>query len=292
MRPLAMALALGVSGAALFAQAPSAKLEFEVASVRSSGPQSAQDRVDIGLHMDGVQVRISSFTMKDYIALAYRVKAYQVTGPDWIATDRFDINAKLPAGAKSDQIPEMMQALLADRFQLKFHRDKKDFSVYAITVGKPPLKIKEVAATPQEDDAAPVTNVAASGSGAGVSVDLGHGSSYTFANNKFEGRKLTMDLVARMLERYVDRPIVNMTDLKASYDLTLEVTPEDYQAMLIRAAISSGLVLPPQIVRMTEGNTASSLMDAAQQIGLKIDARKSPLDLIVVDQMLKNPTEN
>jgi uncharacterized protein (TIGR03435 family) len=289
MRPL-IALALCVSGSALFAQTPAPKLEFEVASVRPSA--TSQDRVDVGLHMDGLQVRISSFTMKDYIALAYRVQAYQVSGPDWIGSDRFDVNAKLPAGATTSQIPEMMQTLLADRFQLKFHRDKKDLPVYALSIGKPPLKLTEVPAGPQDDPNGPAVNVAASGSAAGVSVDMGHGSSYTFANNKFEGKKLTMDVVCRMLERYVDRPIVNLTDLKGYYDLTLEVTPEDYQAMLIRAAVNSGMVLPPQVVRLAEGNSASSLMDAAQKVGLKVDARKSPLDLLVVDQELKTPTAN
>lgn len=292
MRPLNSALALCVSGLALWAQAPAGKLEFEVASVRPSAPQSADNRVAVGLHMDGLQVRINSFTFKDYIALAYRVQAYQITGPDWMGSERFDVNAKLPAGGTTAQIPEMMQALLTDRFQLKFHRDKKDLPVYAVSVGKPPLRLTEVAPTPQDEPNGPAVNVSGSGGANGVSVDLGRGSSYTFANNKFEGKKLTMDLLCRMLERYVDRPVVNQTDLSGYYDITLELTPEDYQAMLIRAGINSGVVLPPQVVRLAEGNSAASLLDAAQKVGLKIEAKKAPLDQIVVDQVLKTPTAN
>jgi uncharacterized protein (TIGR03435 family) len=215
-----------------------------------------------------------------------------VSGPDWIGTDRFNISAKLPEGAKTDQIPEMLQALLADRFQLKFHRDKKELPVYALIVGKPPLKLKEVPPSPGDTDAGPAVAVAASGSAEGVSIDLGHGSSASFANNKFEGRKLDMDMLTRQLERYLDRPLLNMTDLKGKYDITLPVTPEDYQIMLIRIGISAGVVLPPQVMQMVEGKTTPSLMDAVEQAGLKLDARKAPVDLIVVESALKSPTDN
>jgi uncharacterized protein (TIGR03435 family) len=287
-------LLLAAFGAlAVWGQTPAAKLEFEVASVRPAPPLATDQVANIGLHLDGSQARIVSFAFRDYLAMAYRVKAYQISGPDWIGTDRFDINAKLPAGSTADQIPEMLQALLADRFQLKVHHDKKELPVYALVLGKPPLKLKEVPPSPaDEDDGPPATNVAASGGGAGVSVDLGHGSSYTFANNKFEGKKFTMDMLASQLERYLDRPIVNLTELKGKYDLTLEVTPEDYQAMLIRVAISAGLVLPAQVTRLADGNSVPSLMDAFQQAGLKLDARKALLDFLVIDQARKTPTDN
>jgi uncharacterized protein (TIGR03435 family) len=281
-----------LGAAALWAQSSeknqAAKLEFEVASIRPAPPLATDQVANIGLHLDGSQARIVSFAFRDYVAMAYRVKADQISGPDWIGTDRFDLNAKLPAGSTADQIPEMLQALLADRFQLKVHRDKKELPVYALVLGKPPLKLKEVPPSPDDDDGPPATNVAASGGAAGVSVNLGHGSSYTFANNKFEGKKFTMDVLASQLERYLDRPIVNLTELKGKYDLT----PEDYQAMLIRVAIAAGLVLPAQVTRLAEGNSVPSLMDAFQQAGLKLDSRKAPLDFLVIDQARKTPTDN
>jgi len=101
-----------------------------------------------------------------------------------------------------------------------------------------------------------------------------------------------MDRLATVMERYVDRPIVNLTELKGTYDVTLDVTPEDYQAMLIRVALSAGLVLPPQVTRLIDGNTPTSLMDSLQQAGLKLDARKAPLDFLVIDQARKTPTDN
>ena len=165
-----------LSAGCLLAQA-SSDLKFEVASIKPS-PPSGYDRVTIGLHLDGAQVRIVALPMRDYIARAYRVNLFRVSGPDWITSERFDLNAKLPAGATSDQIPEMLQALLAERFQMKLHHEKKELPVYALSLGKPPLKVQESA--PDDADAvAPakgVVNAAITGDANGVSVDLGNGS--------------------------------------------------------------------------------------------------------------------
>jgi uncharacterized protein (TIGR03435 family) len=291
MRPLHTA-ALGVlTSLVIFGQAPPAKLEFEVASVRPSQPVG-QNQVAIGLHMDGSQVHILSFTVQDLMARAYTVKRYQVTGPDWTRTERFDLNAKLPVGATSDQIPAMLQAFLADRFQLKMHRDKKEQPVYAITLGKPPLTLKPTPSEANATESKGAVNVAAAASAAGVSVDLGNGSYYTFADNQFDIKKVSMDMLATILERYVERPILNLTDLKGNYDLTFKVTQEDYQVMMIRAAVNTGMTLPPQALSLLDNGSASPLFDAMQQVGLKLDARKAPLELLVIDQVSKTPTDN
>src|SRR5581483_6958093 len=106
------------------------KVEFEVASIKPVSEQTPADGVQIGLHVDGSQVRYSALSLKEYIAQAYQVKLYQVSGPDWLAGQRFEIAAKLPEGSKMAQVPEMLQNLLADRFNLKLHRDSKEFPVY------------------------------------------------------------------------------------------------------------------------------------------------------------------
>jgi uncharacterized protein (TIGR03435 family) len=99
-------------------------------------------------------------------------------------------------------------------------------------------------------------------------------------------------MIAATLERFVDRPIVDMTDLKGAYDITLEVTQEDYRAMLIHAAVAAGVSLPPEALRFLDGASVPSLFEAVQKVGLKLDARKAPLDMIVVDDARKTPTEN
>jgi uncharacterized protein (TIGR03435 family) len=270
---------------ALFAQ----PLQFEVASVRPSAP-AAVDTVNVGLRMDGQQAHITSFSLRDYIAMAYEVRAAQIKGPEWLTEGRFDVHATLPAGAKMDQFPVMLQGLLAERFQLQFHREQKEFSVYALLRGTRPLALKPVAVDASATDG--TVNVAATGSGAGVSVNLGGGASYSFANNKLEGKKLDMPTLVDTLQNFMDRPMVDRTELKGFYDVTLDVTAEDYRVMLIRAGTANGLVLPPQAMRLIDGATTPSLFDSIEKQGLKLDPRKEMLDVIVVDQVLKIPTEN
>ena len=131
--------------------------EFEVATIRPSalGPQNG---VTAGVHIDGAQARCVSLTLKDYIGIAYRIKLYQISGPDWIGSDRFDISATLPPGAPISQFTEMMRRLIEERFQIKMHREKKDFPVYVLEVAKGGLKMQESAPDPDAADAkAPVS---------------------------------------------------------------------------------------------------------------------------------------
>jgi uncharacterized protein (TIGR03435 family) len=280
----ALALLLA-SGAA--AQRP----EFEVASVRVSSDTVAQQAA-ISLHIDGAQVRGRGLTLLDYVSIAYNKKRAQITGPDWIGSDRYDIAATLPSGASSAQIPEMLQVLLESRLQLKLHHDRKDFSVYALAQGKGPLKLKEIAADDDDQsEAKGAVNVSGAGSQNGVNINLGHGSSYSFANNRFEGKKLSMASFADTLERFTDRPVVDETGLKGRYDVAFDLSPEDYQALLIRSAVSAGVVLPPQALRILD-TPAGSLPAIVQPLGLKMESRKSPLDIIVIDKVEKTPQAN
>jgi len=191
-------------------------------------------------------------------------------------------------------MPEMLQRLIEDRFQVKMHREKKDFPVYALEITKGGLKIAVDPADPDaaKSDANTPANTNVSGSAQGISIDFGRGSSYTFANNRFEAKKLTMANVVRALELYTDRPVVDMTDLTGTYDFTLEITAEDYQAMLVRAAVTAGLTLPPDALRLLDGATLPSLFDSLQKVGLQLDARKAPLDVLVIDEVRKTPTDN
>jgi uncharacterized protein (TIGR03435 family) len=272
---------------AAYAQPAPARLEFEVATVKPAAP--IVDSVHMGMRIDGAQVYFTSYALKDYIRIAYGVKDFQVSGPDWIASERFDIAGKLPfEKATRDQIYEMLQSLLVDRFKLTFHHDKKDFPVYALVVAKGGSKMKE---TPVEADG-PTVTVAASGDARGVSVALPGGGAFTYANNKMEARKITMARFSDMLARFVDRPVVDMTDLKNAYDLTLELSPDDYRAMQIRAAITAGVQLPPEVQRMAPTEAPESLLTAMQLVGLKLETRKAPLEVLVVDHAEHAPTDN
>lgn len=275
--------------AVAFAQTP----QFEVASIRPSA-STATEKVNVGIHIDGAQLTFNYASLKDLIRLAYQVKDYQIVGQDFLASDRFDVAAKIPSGAEQDQVRGMMKALLADRFQLKVHTEKKDFPVFALLVAKSGLKIKE---SPSNGDSEPEpakapVNVTASGGRGGVNVNLGHGSSFTFADNKLVAKKMTMAQFAEMLARFEEKPVVDMTGTTALYDVEMQFTQEDYMAMLIRSAIVAGVTLPPEALKMMQSASGDSLITALEKVGLKMESRKAPLDVIVVDHALKAPTEN
>lgn len=281
-----LTVCLFLTSAALAAQALP---QFEVASIRPSADQGNQ-AVSVGLSFNASQVRINYMSLKDHIGIAYGVRIDQVTGPDWISRTRFDIAAKLPDGASVEQADEMLQALLAERFQLEVHREKKEFSVYALTTvagGLRPVAVAEAPAAPPN-----AFTVSATGSGGGVSLDMGDGSSFTLANNRLEIKKMPMDGLADVLTRFMDRPVVDATGLKGLYDLTLELTPEDYTAMMIRSAIGAGVQLPPQALRLLDNASPDPLSAPMRKYGLTIEARRMPLDVIVVDSALRTPTDN
>jgi uncharacterized protein (TIGR03435 family) len=284
-----------LAAAAAFGQTPTQKLEFEVASIRAAGPiVAAADASKVGIHIDGQRVNITGLSLNDYLGIAYKIKLHQISGPEWMASQRFDINAKLPADAKGEQIPEMLQGLLVDRFSMKFHREMRDFPVYALLVGKNGLKMKESPADPPAADGAPpkAFNMTTSGSNTGTTINYGNGTYISFGNNAFEGKKMPGSAMADILSRFVDRPVVDMTDLKGNYDFTLTFSPEDFRAMMIRSAVAAGVNLPPEALKLLDGANGDSLFSALETVGLKLEQRKSPIDVLVIDHIEKSPTDN
>lgn len=265
--------------------------QFEVASIKLVQP--GDNRVDLAYHIDGAMVSCNALSLKDYIRLAWQVKDYQIVGPDWLATNRFDLRAKLPEGAKGDDVREMIKSLLTERFHLAVHKDSKEFLVYALVQTKGGSKLKESAPdTPEQAEEKPATNVAATGSAQGVNISLGKGAFFTLADNHVEGRRLDMATFATVLARFMDKPVVDMTGLTGRYDFTLSITQEDYLAMQIRAAMSSGITLDPRALKFLETASGDSLHSALDAVGLKLDSRKAPLEVLVIDRADKTPTEN
>jgi uncharacterized protein (TIGR03435 family) len=240
-------------------------------------------------------------SLRDYLATAYRFKATLISGPDWTASDRFDISATLPDGSSRAQVPEMLQALLADRFLVKLHKEKTEFPIYALVLAKGPSKLKELPPDPNDgpnddpksDEPVGMANVATIVAvGNGVSVRYARGASFSFGDNRIEVRKLPLRVFCRNLERYSDRQIVDMTGLTGSYNFSVEVTPEDYQAMMLRSALLRGANLSPEAQKLLDASPPSAIGDALGQVGLKLESRKAPIDTIVIDSALKTPTAN
>ena len=281
-----------VAAAVVWGQAAPARQEFEVASIRPAAPAVAGSDVRIGLHVDGAQVRCAQFSLSDYIGMAYKVKNYQVSGPDWIKAERYDINAKMPEGTKGEDVPEMLQMLIEKRFQMKLHHESKPYPVYALVVAKGGAKITPLPEEATDADEPKAADVAVTGGRNGVSLNLGKGSFFNFADNKLQGKKLTMLSLCDLLARFMDRPVVDMTELKGRYDLSIELAPEDYRTMLIRSAIAAGVTLPPEALRLLDGASDSSLHTGMQALGLRLEPRKAPIDVLVIDHIEKMPTEN
>ena len=283
---------------------------FEVASVKPAAPldrsQILSGQMHVGMKIDAARVDIGSMSLADLIRVAYRVKPYQISGPDWMASERFDVLAKLPEGASREQVPEMLQALLAERFKLTVHRERKEHAVYALVVGKSGPKLKESApdadAPAETNDANPQVRVSGRGENTQVSISGGqigtaHMSMGPGGTMHLEAPKMNMAAFADTLSRFFDRPVVDLTELKGTYQVALDLSMED----LRNAARSFGVMAPG--VGGGRGGARSpadaasdpaglSIFAAVQQLGLKLDPRKTPLDLIVIDHLEKTPTEN
>src|SRR5215471_9967898 len=169
---------LTLAAAALCAQA--ATMEFEVATVKPTPPpdmSGGKVMLRFGCSNDPGRVSCSGISIKDMLIRGYSLKPYQVTGPGWIESERWDVTAKIPEGAPADKVPEMWQSLLAGRFHVVTRRETKDLNIYALIVGKNGPKL-----TPAEESDKPMTFNAPDGSkismppplaGRGGSVGIG-----------------------------------------------------------------------------------------------------------------------
>ena len=293
--------------AASLAQTPT----FEVASIKPSEPITPAmvqaGKIHAGMKIDGARVDIGNFSLMQLVAKAYDIKFYQLQGPSWMVptAQRFDVVANLPAGATKEQVPEMLQVLLAERFKLVVHKETKEQKVYALVVGKGGIKMKETE-QPAGAEGGPNPGVTGSSSvtinqskSGGAEVSNGAGirqkmiPSADGKSIRFEITKATMALLAEGLTPLVDRPIVDMTELKGDYDVAFEISREDF----LNAARQAGANVPAAAPNSTSPADAASdpvgsVFTAIQSLGLKLEPRKAPMVMIVVDKAEKMPTEN
>jgi uncharacterized protein (TIGR03435 family) len=262
------------------------------------------------MKVDAGRVDIGLMSIADLIRTAYELKPYQVTGPDWMNSQRFDILAKMPEGATKEQVPAMLKTLLAERFKLTLHKESKEHSMYALVLGKGGLKLKEsqpeAAAPPDAPPAnnAPAIKMNSDGRGATVSTPgAGSVKSSIGADGMMhlELSKVSMARFAEVLSRFVDRPVVDATGLKGNYQVALDLSMTD----MMRVARANGAAIPamgpgggPVAAAGGAAEAASdpggggSLFTAVQAMGLKLDSRKEAIDVYVVDHVEKTPSEN
>jgi len=259
--------------------------QFEVVAIKPAGPLTGN--IILGLNADGSQVHISWASLTDLVTMGYRVKRYQISGPSWLGADHFDVVAKIPDGVSQRNVPEMLQSMLQDRFTMKSHWEKKEFSVYTLGLSKPVPNLKEVAA-PETEVSFPKGNI----NGLRSIIDFGSGSTFSFADNMLDAKKLSLDEFTEWLSNFMDRPVIDKTGLKGHYDFQWNLSPHDFQTMWIWAAMAGGSVIPPQAIPTGDGLSLDSMTSALKETGLKLDRGKGQIDVLVIDNIEKKPTDN
>jgi uncharacterized protein (TIGR03435 family) len=268
-----------------FLLAAQVKPQFEVVAIKPAGQLTAN--IVLGLNADGSQVHISWASLTDLVNMAFRLKRYQISGPEWIASDHFDVVAKIPDGMNQRNVPELLQSMLQERFGMKSHWEKRDFSIYTLGLSKPVPNLKEVAA-PETETSFPIGNISQMRS----IIDFGSGSTFSFADNALDAKKLSLDEFAEWFSNFMDRPVVNNTGLKGHYDFRLNLSARDFQTMWIWAAMAGGTVIPPDAIPKVDGLSLETLPNALKEAGLKLERGKGPVDVLVIDTIQRKPTEN
>ncbi len=233
---------------------PVAPLAFEVASIH---PHQGPLHVMMGFSFSGPRLRLEGYNRMQLILEAYDVKAYQVSMPK--ACSQEDVYFDIAANAEDDAAPtksefrQMLQTLLAQRFNLKFHTETKEMPVYALVVGRTGPKFKKSA--PDASDA-------------GLSGVHGRNQTITLPRESMES---LADHISNSF--MVDRPVVDRTGLAGTYDIKLEATPEF------------------RINRNSEPEDISVFIAVQEQLGLKLEPAKAPVQILVVDH-IENPSSN
>ena len=237
---------------------------FEVASIGPAGPGTSRIHGGPGSSDPG----LATFENVDLFSLttmAYGISRYQLSAPDWLSTTRFNITARVPASATTNEYRLMLQGLLTERFKLALHHERKEMQIAELVVAKNGPKLKESA----PDPSAPVPD--------GLQPPpprAGPPPGYHGAVNLNLPRE-SMERFAALLSGLYDQPVIDGTELTGLYDVTL------------RALVGSN----PTTVDAP--NAPLPLIDAVQeQLGLKLVSKKSSVDVLVVDHMEKTPTEN
>ena len=224
------------------------------------------------------QFTCNSVSLRILMLRAYHVKRYEISGPAWIDTAGFDISAKIPQGTTNEQFDTMLRNLLAERFGLEVHRETKELPIYALIVAKGGHKMKaaDESAQATRPDPSAIRNFKSTDGFPISPAAMGVAGAFPFVmagKARIDASRSSMDSLARTLSDTLGRPVIDMTNLPGNYAFSLYYTPDSVTAPDTEAPVS--------------------LFAAIQeQLGLKLDARKGPVELLVIDRAEKTPSGN
>lgn len=287
MRLLPALSAVVLAGGVALAQQDDSTVAFEAASIKPF--QQGQPIQFSGCQGgpgggDPARIDCQYVTLKMLVMRAYKLKAQEVFGPNWMEDQHFNIMAKVPAGTKPEQVTLMFRNLLAERFKVVAHRERRPLAVYALTVSKNGLKIHESVPAPRgAEDPAPAGPPPKGDDGFPIirpSV-YAHGPLILYRQGKARllAGNTTLAQLAETLSSQLDRVVIDETGLAGKYDMRLDWTPE--------ASQPGGR--PQADAAMPEPDLFVAL---EQQLGVKVVSKKSEREALVVDRAERNPTEN
>jgi uncharacterized protein (TIGR03435 family) len=263
MRRIAAAvLILSTSG--IVAQSPATRPKFDAFEVATIKPVDHDPKGGRYITMQGTNRFIGKdYTLKLMIAAAYNLNSREISGgPEWVESDHYDIVAVTPGEVRPtrDEQMAMLRNLLADRFKLAFHRERKEFSIYELEVAKGGPKLKPSTAAPDE----PAQLI----------------STVYPQRMVLPARNATMSDLASLMQRaMLDRPVVDKTGLTGRYNFDLEWAPDETQF---------GGEVP---TASADAPSAPLFSAIQQQLGLKLEATRGPVEALVVDNA-ERPSEN
>jgi len=292
---------LAVALAVLPAQAQ--RLDFDVASIKRSDPGggsgiSGGPRGGPGSNDPG-RVVYTNVTLTFLLGSAYDIRRMQLAGVEkWMDTDLFDVEAKVPQGAGKDDLRIMTQNLLLDRFGMKVHRETKEMPIYALVVAKGGSKLKpaqEKSPTTEKDGSVRMGGIGegcpAIRVGAGVAPNLSKGY-MVFVNGRacMVSFSQSTKWLADSLAPRLGRPVVDSTGLTGEYAFQLLFDPGG-------TSMPGPMAPPPPGAQprgpAPDGDSLPDLFTAIQQqLGLKLESRRGPVETLVIDHAEKTPKEN
>ncbi len=278
LRALAVAgLMLGACHA--FGQPATPRPEFEVASIKLN--RSGDRRIMIRPAQGG-RFTATNIPMQFFINQAYSIKDFQLSGaPAWLMSERYDIEAKAEGNPSTSEMLPMIQALLEDRLKLKVHRETKEQQVYVLLVAKAG-RLHEA-----EGECAPRPSTPPPPPEPGKMPTAPCGGFFMFPG-RLSGQKVGIAQLIDPLSRFTGRVVLDKTNLTGKYDINLDYTPEQgqFQAPPGGAPPPGLPPLPP-----TDPNGPSLFTALQEQLGLKLESQKGPVEMLVIDHV-ERPSEN
>jgi uncharacterized protein (TIGR03435 family) len=278
-RPPIAALAI-----ALFVACAAWAQTFEAASVKLASGGRPDASGGPGTKDPG-RIHYANTTMQTLLLTAYDLQSYQLAGPGWLDTERYDIDAVPPPGATKAQSRVMLRNLLAERFQMKVHRETRELSGYALVAVRGGVKLKESTADLVPQDAAADPPPLASGKDRffvpprrpGMFLQL---IGMTAVREDF--RQSTVQELAHVLEGQLHRPVADATSLTGKYDFTLTYATDGLDMGRGRMLVNAATLENPLDI----GAALRS------QTGLQLESRRMPVEILVIDHAEKKPAGN